>query len=87
MKSAAGEEALGFFFRFFFFIDSRHIAGDRQHLATGEACLLGSLGARWPHCQQAGAGSNQGCEAQLELPTSAARALGWLKATLCSVCT
>lgn len=43
-------------------------------------CQVASLPAGW-------ARSNQGCGAQLELPTSAPLELGWLKAKLCSVCT
>lgn len=58
-----------------------------QHLPTGEGCLLGQPGCQVASLPAGWARSNQGCGAQLELPTSAPLAHEWLKATLCSVCT
>lgn len=58
-----------------------------QQLPTGEACLLGQPGCQVASLPAGWATSNQGCGAQLELPTSALLALGWLKAKPCSVCT
>lgn len=56
-------------------------------LPTGEACLLGQPGCQVASLPAGWARPNQGCGLQLELPTSAPLALGWLKAKLCSVCT
>lgn len=57
-----------------------------RHLPTGEACLLGQPGCQVASLPAGWARSNQGCGAQLELPTSAPLELGWLKAKLYSVC-
>lgn len=50
------------------------------------AARWASLGARWLQCQQAGPGLIKDVGAQLELPTSARLAHGWLKAKLRSAC-
>lgn len=52
----------------------------RRRLPTGEACLPGQPGCQVASLPAGWARSNQGCGDQLELPTSAPLALGWLKA-------
>lgn len=58
---------------------------------TGEACSLGQTGHQVAILPVGQCYSNQGCGTQLELPTSATHALGWLKAgsglgTYCMSC-
>lgn len=58
-----------------------------QRLPTGEGGLPGQPGCQVASLPAGWARSNQGCGAQLELPTSAPLAHGWLKAKLSSVYT
>lgn len=51
-------------------------------LRAGEGCMLGQPGCQVAAMPAGWARSNQGCGAQLELPTSAPFAHGWLKAKL-----
>lgn len=58
-----------------------------QRLPTGEGGLPGQPGCQVASLPAGWARSNQGCGAQLELPTSALPAHVWLKAKLHSVYT
>lgn len=58
----------------------------QPRLCAGEGCMLGRPGRQVAAAPAGWARSNQGCGAQLELPTSAPLAHGWLKAKLRSAC-
>lgn len=58
----------------------------QPRLRAGEGCTLGQPGRQVAAAPAGWARSNQGCGAQLELPTSARLAHGWLKAKLRSAC-
>lgn len=58
----------------------------QPRLRAGERCMLGQPGRQVAATPAGWARFNQGCGAQLELPTSAPLAHGWLKAKLRSAC-